>query len=89
MDTSLDRFTVTTPDGIAHPAAALIPPAPQGMCLFLYGGGGSRETLAESRPLWEQWMASGTLPPLIIATATVRPFGFYLDEPRPPGGQPW
>jgi S-formylglutathione hydrolase len=80
-ETRLERFEVATADGVAHPCAALVPEAPRGLCLFLYGGGGSRETLAESRPLWDRWFAEGTLPPVVIATATVAPFGFYLDAP--------
>jgi len=81
MNTTLETFSVTTPDGRSHPAAALVPPSPVGTCLFLYGGGGSRDTLAESRPLWDRWLGDQVLPPLIIATASVRPFGFYLDAP--------
>lgn len=79
MRTSLENFDVSTPDGVAHPAAALVPPAPRGAVLFLYGGGGSCETLVESRRLWESWMEHALLPPVVVATATVLPFGFYLD----------
>ena len=83
MVARIDRFDVTTPDGVAHACAALHPggDGPHRLCLFLYGGGGGLETLEESRPLWESWFAEGLLPPMLVATAAVRPFGFWLDEP--------
>lgn len=50
------------------------------ICLFLYGGGGSAETLLAIEPLLASAWQAGTLPACRVATATVDPWGFYLDE---------
>jgi S-formylglutathione hydrolase len=50
-------------------------------CLFLFGGGGSRESLAEIQPLLDAAWAEERLAPMVVATPEVGPFSFYLDEP--------
>ena len=57
------------------------------LCLFLPGGGGSEETLLAIAPLLERAWSNERLPPMIVATARVPPFGFYLDDPA--RGEAW
>ena len=71
----IDRFDLADPVHGVVPCAAILPPdrsAP--ICLFLYGGGGSRETLVEIAPL----IASV---PMVFVTPDVGPLGFDLDDP--------
>lgn len=72
------------------PCAALVPKranAPLPACLFLYGGGGSHESLAELQPLFDSLWSSGMLAPLLVATPNAGAFSFYLDDPE--RGQSW
>jgi S-formylglutathione hydrolase len=86
----LSRFDVLHPTAgaiapAAVPCAAASPSevtAGLPLCLFLYGGGGSRESLADIAPLLEAWWASGALPPMLVVTPDVGPFSFYLDDPE-------
>src|SRR4051812_1298843 len=50
------------------------------VCLFLYGGGGDPENLAQLAPLLLQHWREGRLAPMRIACAGVPPFCFYLDD---------
>lgn len=83
MTSRLERFEVSDPVHGRVPCTALVPAGPfaERLCLFLYGGGGSAELLAQLQPLFDGWWASGALPPLAIATPDVGPFSFYLDDP--------
>jgi dipeptidyl aminopeptidase/acylaminoacyl peptidase len=76
------RFEIQDPVHGNVACAALLPSAqpttPMPLCLFLYGGGGSRESLVEMQPLFAEWWASGLLPPMVIATPEVGPWSFYL-----------
>jgi S-formylglutathione hydrolase len=79
----LQRFDLNDPIHGLVPCATLLPaaaPANLPLCLFLYGGGGSRESLADIRECLERWWASGELPPLMVATPDVGPWSFYLDD---------
>jgi hypothetical protein len=82
--TRLQRFEVRDPvhDGAR---AVVLAPVHTGsalpLCLFLYGGSGSRESLADIRPLLEAWWDSGAWPPLLVATLDFGPWSFYLDDP--------
>lgn len=81
----IQRFDVDDPNHGAVPCAALLPEAPAEklpLCLFLYGGGGSRENLADIAPLLEEGWRTGTLPPMVVATPDVGPWSFYLDDPE-------
>jgi len=83
-DPTLQRFEVADPIHGHVPCAAVVPAsgaAPRALCLFLYGGGGSRESLAEIEPLLQAWWASDRLAPMIVATPDVGPWSFYLDDP--------
>lgn len=77
---SLLRFDVEDPVHGAVPCAALLHDAHRQRelpcCLVLYGGGGSRETLAALQPVFER-----ALPPCILAMPDVGPWSFYLDDP--------
>ncbi|MGZ3448693.1 MAG: alpha/beta hydrolase-fold protein [Polyangiales bacterium] len=80
-DVELCRFEVRGPSHGDVPCAALFPSGcatSLPLCLFLYGGGGSRESLADIRPLVVEWFASGQLPPMVLATPDVGPWSFYL-----------
>ncbi|WNG50420.1 esterase [Archangium minus] len=68
------------------PYAVLLPPGydsggPYPLVLFLYGGGGSRQTLVEARSVFEQCWSMGSAPPVVLACATVGEFSYYLDHP--------
>ena len=72
------------PDGV--PYAVLVPPGyDEGdaypLCVFLHGGGGSRENLAALQPLFDNWWATGILPPMVIASASTGALSYYLDHP--------
>jgi S-formylglutathione hydrolase len=79
------RFDLEDPVHGQVPGAALLHPdhlqreLPR--CLMLYGGGGSRESLASLQPSIERAWATGELAPCIIATPDVGPWSFYLDDP--------
>jgi S-formylglutathione hydrolase len=83
-DPALQRFEVVDPIHGRVPCATVVPASgatPRAACLFLYGGGGSRESLAEIEPLLQAWWASERLAPMIVATPDVGPWSFYLDDP--------
>ncbi len=72
------------PEGV--PYAAILPPGyeqcdPMPLCLVLHGGGGNHQNLVDSKPIYDQLWASGALPPMVLASASVGPLGFYLDHP--------
>lgn len=50
------------------------------VCLFLYGGGGNPENLAQLAPILLQQWREERLAPMRIACAGVPPFCFYLDD---------
>jgi S-formylglutathione hydrolase len=86
----LEHFVVEDPIHGQVPCAAVVPPSADSalpLCLFLYGGGGSVESLHDMQPLLEQWWASGALAPMVVATPDVGPYSFYLDDPA--RGQGW
>jgi S-formylglutathione hydrolase len=83
----VERFDLNDPVHGAVPALALLPPlameqrrAELPVCLFLYGGGGSHESLLAIEPLLRDAWRDGTLPPLIVGCLGVPPFCFYLDD---------
>lgn len=83
--TGIERFVVEDPiDGAEIPCVLVRPPSddPLPVCLFLYGGGGSVETLAQLGPLLGRWWQSGEVPPVALASAEVGPLSFYLDDPQ-------
>ena len=72
------------PDGV--PYAVLMPPgyddgAAYPLCILLHGGGGSRDNLAVLKPLFDQWWATGIVPPMVIASASTGAMSYYLDHP--------
>ncbi len=77
------RFSVGDPEGAEVPCTVLYPESDQPLpvCSFLYGGGGSAETLLQLRPVIEQWWAAGDVAPMVIASAEVGPMSFYLEDP--------
>jgi S-formylglutathione hydrolase len=83
MLSQLERFQVLDPlHGLVR-CTSLPPPSADRtspLCLFLYGGGGSAESLADIQPLLDKVWSSGLLPPLRIATPDVGAFSFYLDD---------
>jgi hypothetical protein len=85
-----DRFEVRHAVHGALSARALWPAGAPGalpVCLFLYGGGGSEETLSALEPLLAQAWSSGALAPLLIGCLGVPPFCFYLEDPA--RGEHW
>jgi S-formylglutathione hydrolase len=51
------------------------------LCLVLHGGGGSHQNLVDSKPIFDQLWATGAIPPMLFASASISPLGFYLDHP--------
>ncbi len=72
------------PEGVLY--AAILPPhyekgGPIPLCLVLHGGGGTHQNLVDSKPIYDELWASGALPPMVLASASISPLGFYLDHP--------
>jgi hypothetical protein len=44
------------------------------------GGGGSRQSLVDCRPLFDSWWSDGSLLPMVLATPSVG-MSYYLDDP--------
>ncbi len=70
----------------AVPYAVILPPgydqiAPMPLCLVLHGGGGNHQNLIDSKPIFDELWASGALPPMVLASASISPLAFYLDQP--------
>lgn len=78
-----ERFSITAPDGreVVCTSVRAADVAALPVVLFLYGGGGSADTLVEMRPLLERWWKAGDVPPLLLASVEVGSMGFYLDDP--------
>ena len=80
----LSRFDVEDPVHGQVPCAVLAPERHEQtalpVCIFLYGGGGSRESLTSLQPLLEDAWREGKLSPCVVATPDVGPFSFYLDD---------
>ena len=51
------------------------------LCMFLMGGGGSRDNLAAMTPFFDELWASGALPPMVLATPSTGALSYYLDHP--------
>jgi S-formylglutathione hydrolase len=66
-------YAVLLPDGLD----ALEGPIP--LCLHLHGGGGSRDELVTNKPLYDHQWSTGQLPPMVIATPSTPPVGYYMD----------
>lgn len=78
-ESALDPFTIDTTAG-AVDCLVLHRHQPLPVCLFLFGGGGEVQNLATIRPMLDEGMASGAIPPMTVACAGVPPFCFYLDH---------
>src|SRR5579862_2049599 len=68
------------------PYAAILPPGYERssalpLCLILHGGGGSHQSLIDSKPIYDELWSSGAMPPMVLASAGISPLGFYLDHP--------
>ena len=66
--------------------AVILPPGyenggPYPLCLVLHGGGGSRQNLIDSKPLYDKWWNAGQIPPMVLASASTDPLSFYFDHP--------
>jgi S-formylglutathione hydrolase len=67
------------------PYAVITPPGydeagPLPLCLVLMGGGGSRQSLVDCRPLFDSWWSDGSLAPMVLATPSAG-MTYYLDDP--------
>ena len=52
---------------------------PLPLCVFLLGGGGTRDSLFDLQPLFDRWWADGTVPAMIIATPTSG-LDYYMED---------
>ncbi len=71
------------PKGV--PYAAILPPTyeqsgPMPLCLVLHGGGGNHQNMIDSKPLFDDLWAINAIPPMVFASASTSPLGFYLDH---------
>ena len=78
----MERFNVADP---VHGEVACVELGPRRdatlpVCLFLYGGGGTSESLLALEPLLTQAWQRGVLPACRVITPNVAPWGFYLDD---------
>jgi S-formylglutathione hydrolase len=64
------------------PYAVLTPEsaAPLPLCLFLLGGGGTRESLFDLQPVFDGWWKEGVVPPMIVAIPTAS-LNYYMEDP--------
>lgn len=70
------------------PYAVIAPSAreePLPLCIVLMGGGGTRQSLVDCRPLFDQWWAEGALAPMALATPSPG-MGYYIEDPN---GERW
>jgi S-formylglutathione hydrolase len=51
---------------------------PLPLCIVLMGGGGSRQSLVDCQPLFDQWWSDGVLAPMVLATPSAG-MSYYLD----------
>jgi S-formylglutathione hydrolase len=67
------------------PCAVLLPETQAGrvlpLCLLLHGGMSSRDMLVRMREPISAWWEDGTLPPMVVVTASTCPSSCYLDHP--------
>ncbi len=84
-DTTFERFEITDANHGRLPALALFP-ARAGenlpVCLFLYGGGGTVDTLLMLEQVLGPAWRNQDLAPMLVASVAVPPFCFYLDDPK-------
>lgn len=82
IESQLERFQIDDPLHGRVPCVAVRPEVegPLPLCLFLYGGGGSGETLTGIKTVLDRWWSEGVLAPLLVATPDVGPWSFYLDD---------
>ncbi len=86
MPSRLDLVDLPINPGKADvPCAVLLPgtsaAAALPLCLLLHGGLSSRDLLVRMRDPITTWWEAGSLPPMVIATASTGPSTCYLDHP--------
>ena len=59
---------------------------PLPLCIVLHGGGGSRQSLIDCKPLFEAWWSEGLLPPMVLASPSAG-MSYYIEHPE--GGIRW
>lgn len=79
-----DLDTGLVPEAV--PYAVLLPPGygegeAMPLCLMLHGGGGNRDMLVGFKATFDAWWADGSVPPMVVATASTGELSFYLDHP--------
>lgn len=65
-------YAVVTPPGYENRAE------PLPLCLVLMGGGGSRQSLVECQPLFDQWWSDSSIVPMLLATPSAG-MSYYHD----------
>ena len=83
MSSTLELRDISSPHlPAAVPYAVLAPGCedPLPLCLLLMGAGGTRESLIDLQPLFDQWWADGAVPRMVIATPTAG-LDYYIEDP--------
>jgi len=84
------EFSELTSRFLPEPVAyAVVTPSGDGpfpLCLVLMGGGGSRQTLVDCQPLFDQWWSQQAIAPMVLATPSAG-MSYYLEDPE--GGVRW
>ncbi len=65
------------PYAVLTPEIADTRPLP--LCLLLMGGGGSRQTLVDCKPLFELWWSEGAVAPIVLATPSPG-MSYYVED---------
>src|SRR5712692_7893176 len=70
------------------PYAVLAPSqqTPLPLCILLLGAGGTRDSIFDLQPLFDDWWAKSTVPPMVIAIPTSG-LDYYMEDP--PGTICW
>lgn len=75
--------SLNLPDAVEY--ALITPPeydesGPLPLCIMLMGGGGSRQSLVDCRPLFDAWWTAGSLAPMLFATPSAG-MSYYVEDP--------
>jgi Putative esterase len=71
------------PSPVSYAVLAPSRKEPLPLCILLLGAGGTRDSMFDLQPLFDEWWAGRTVPPIIIATPTSG-LDYYMEDPAGP-----